>query len=277
MTDNIFDRLAELLASSGPVNWELARELGSSVAGEPGIVPAGADGYWHGLVDTVQRVLAPHAAQDLVSLPVAVQDRRTWTTSTISNFDYLAEPLAAKLTDGQDGPFAPILSIMVGLQIGSMVGSTSHRTLANFDSALPPLGVSHLGFVVPNIVEFTESHDLDPEQAHFWMAAHELVQAQLLGTGEMSAKLRRLVKTYIDGLELDPDSMPFDGTEAGLDPERIGQMLQDPSFLTDMFTGPDQAADLADIQTFLAVVEGVLRGLVPRMILPVVAQHLWLK
>ena len=33
MTDNIFDRLAELLQSDGPVNWKLGAQIAESVAG----------------------------------------------------------------------------------------------------------------------------------------------------------------------------------------------------------------------------------------------------
>ena len=32
--DNLFDRLADLFRSNGPVNWRLAREIAESVAGE---------------------------------------------------------------------------------------------------------------------------------------------------------------------------------------------------------------------------------------------------
>ncbi|NNC93041.1 MAG: hypothetical protein HKN80_11185, partial [Acidimicrobiia bacterium] len=51
MSDNIFDRLAELLSSPGNVNWAIAGEIGSSVAGEPGAVAEGAIGHWEGLVE----------------------------------------------------------------------------------------------------------------------------------------------------------------------------------------------------------------------------------
>lgn len=257
MTDNIFDRLAELLASSGPVNWELATELGASVAGEPGTVPAGAQDYWLGLVDTVQRMLAQHTPLDFPSVPTAVLDRRDWTAATIPEFDYLAEPLAAKLSAGQAaGPFGPIFSIMVGLQIGSMVGSMSHRALASFDAALPPLAGSHHRFIVPNIEEFVSSHGLETDQARFWVVAHEVVQTRLLAEPLLSARLRSLISTYVDGLELDPEAMSMGGGEAGFDPEQIGQMMQDPSFLTGMFSGPHQDEDLAEIQAFVAVIEG---------------------
>ncbi|MCP4222709.1 MAG: zinc-dependent metalloprotease, partial [Actinomycetia bacterium] len=256
MSDNIFDRLAELLSSPGPVNWGLATELGSSVAGDPGRVEEGSTDYWLGLVDTAQRMLGTTTALALTPPPMAAVDRRDWTTQTIPGFDYLAEPLATQLSEGQSSPFGPVFSIMVGLQIGSMVGSISHRALANFDSALPPLDAGRLRFVAPNVAEFTESHDLDPHQAHLWVAAHELVQNRLLALPVVAERFRSLVATYIQGLEPDPEALPLDGIEAGLDPERLGQMMQDPSFLTGMFTGPHQADDLASIQSFLAVVEG---------------------
>ncbi len=265
MSDNIFDRLAELLSSPGAVNWGIASELGSSVAGDPGSVPGDAADYWHGLVDTAGRMLAETGAVDLTPPRVVALDRRDWTTETITGFTYLAEPLAATLSEDQNNPFAPVFSIMVGLQIGSMVGSISHRTLANFDSALPPLGSDSLRFVAPNIAEFTESHDLDPYQAHLWIAIHELVQNRLLAVPDIAGRFRSLVETYITGLELDPEALPLDGMEAGLDPERLGQMMQDPSFLTGMFTGPHQADDLARIQAFLATAEGYVGFLLNRL------------
>ena len=263
MSDNIFDRLAELLSSPGNVNWALAKELGSSVAGEPGTVAAGAVAHWQGLADTASRMLGEASIIDLTPPPVAALNRRDWTTQTIPGFGYLAEPLAATLSDDESNPFAPVFSIMVGLQIGSMVGSLSHRALANFDSALPPLESASLSFVTPNITEFTEAHDLDPAQAHLWVAAHELVQNRLLVRPAVLGRIRSLVETYVTGLELNQDAMP--GIEASLDPDQLGQMLQDPSFLTGMFTGPHQADDLANIQAFLAIIEGYVGYLLNRL------------
>lgn len=270
MSDNIFDRLAELLSASGPVNWGLAGELAASVAGDPGTVPASAESTWTSLVDTASRVLADASAVDLTPPPVSVVDRRRWATETLDRFDYLAEPLAAKFGADESNPFMPVFSIMVGLQIGSMVGSMSHRTLANFDAALPPLGTGRIRFVAPNIADFTAAHDLDPQQANLWIATHELVTHRLLGRPGIGDRFRELVASYIDGLEPNPDALPLDGIEAGFDPEKLGQMMQDPSFLTGMFTGPHQAEDLAGIQAFLATIEGyaghLLNGLDPKLI-----------
>jgi len=265
VSDNLFDRLAELLSASGPVNWGLAGELGGSVAGDPGTVPDGSLEHWTGLVETASRILSDSSAVDLSPPPVTSLDRREWTGRSMQEFDYLAEPLGSKLASDQDSPFTPMFSIMVGLQIGSMVGSISHRALANFDAALPPVGAGQLRFLAPNVTEFTESHDLEPQQAHLWIAAHELVQARLLGKPAIAARFRSLVGTYLEGLELNPDALPFDGIEAGFDPEKLGQMVQDPAFLTGIFTGPHQAEDLADIQAFLAMVEGYVDHLLNQL------------
>ena len=263
MSDNIFDRLAELLSSPGAVNWGLASELGSSVAGDPGTVPTGANEYWTGLVDTAQRILTDSAAIDLTPPAIATLDRRDWTTENVPGFGYLAEPLAATLSTDESNPFGPVFSIMVGLQIGSMVGSLSHRALANFDAALPPLDARQLRFVAPNITEFTDSHELDATQTHLWIAAHELVQNRLLARPAVADHFRALIATYVNDLELDPESLPTGSGD--LDPERLGQMMQDPSFLTGMFTGPNQEANLATIQAFLAVVEGYVGHLLNQL------------
>ena len=263
MTDNIFDRLAELLSSPGTVNWGLARELGTSVAGDPGTVPADATDYWAGLVDTAQHILANSTVIDLTAPGVVALDRRDWTTETIPGFSYLAEPLASTLSTDESSPFGPIFSIMVGLQIGSMVGSLSHRALANFDAALPPLDAGHLRFVSPNITEFTDTHELDTRQAHLWIAAQELVQNRFLAIPAVADHYRSLVATYVEDLELDPESLPMGGGD--LDPERLGQMMQDPAFLTGMFTRPNQEANLARIQAFLAVAEGYVGHLLNKL------------
>ncbi|MGI9609849.1 MAG: zinc-dependent metalloprotease [Acidimicrobiia bacterium] len=263
MTDNIFDRLAELLSSPGTVNWGLAKELGTSVAGEPGMVPSGATEYWTGLVDTAQRILADSSAIDLTPPGITALDRRDWTTETMPGFAYLADPLASILSADDSNPLSPIFSIMVGLQVGSMVGSLSHRALANFDAALPPLNAERLRFVAPNVSEFTDSHELDAHQTHLWIAAHELVQNRLLARPEVDSQFRSLVTTYVNDLELDPEALPTGGGD--LDPERLGQMMQDPAFLTGMFTGPNQETNLARIQAFLAVVEGYVGHLLNQL------------
>ena len=263
MTDNIFDRLAELLSSRGNVNWGLAKELGTSVAGDPGTIPTGATEYWAGLVDTAQRILADSTAIDLTAPDVTAVDRRAWTTETIPGFAYLADPLASTLSADESNPFGPIFSIMVGLQVGSMVGSLSHRALANFDAALPPLDAGRLRFVAPNISEFTDSHELDAHQTHLWIAAHELVQNRFLAIPEVDRHFRSIVAAYVDDLELDPESLPTGSGD--LDPERLGQMMQDPAFLTGMFTGPNQETNLARIQAFLAVAEGYVGHLLNKL------------
>lgn len=254
MTDNIFDRLAELLSSPGPVNWGIAAELGTSVAGESIAVDATATGHWSDYVDTARRFLPAEAGVDPAD--VRVVDRRTWTAENVQAFAYVAEPLAAKLTDMPGLPIPGMFSIMVGMQVGSMTGSLSQRLLGNFDAILPPLSPGKLYFVVPNIGDFTRDHELDPSQVDLWLAIHELVHASLLSRPAVTDTLKRLVGDYVGGLELNLDGLPLQGLESGFDPESLAQTLQDPNFLSGMFTGPHQQADLAEIQAFLALLEG---------------------
>ena len=271
MSDNIFDRLAELLSSSDAVNWELAAELGTSVAGEDTGVPAGSEAHWEEYVETARHFLAEiPGLRPQADLQVNVASRREWTARHVRGFEYLAAPLADKLREDPSNPMGALFSIMVGLQVGSMAGSLSHRVMGNFEAALPPLSTPGLWFVAPNIAEFSTDHGLDAKQLDLWVALNELIHASIFAMPGGPQKLRDLVSTYVAGLDFNPHALPMDPMAENFDPEELGRIVQDPSFLTDLFTGTHREEDLAEIQTFVAVVEGfpvyVLASLDPKLI-----------
>ncbi len=271
MSDNIFDRLAEMLASSESVNWELAAELGTSIAGNEGALSPGSDAHWNEYVETARHFLADvPGIRPQTDFEVHVVDRRQWTSAQVRGFEYLATPLAEKLREDPSNPMGALFSILVGLQVGSMAGSLSHRVMGNFEAALPPLSSSGLWLVAPNIEEFSTDHGLDSKQVDLWVALNELIHASMFAMPGAPQRLRNLVSTYIEGLEFNPQALPMDPMAQGFDPEELGRIVQDPSFLSDLFTGSHREEDLAEIQTFVAVVEGfpeyVLGSLDPKLL-----------
>ncbi len=271
MSDNIFDRLAELLSSSDSVNWELAAELGSSVAGADAGLPPESEAHWHEYVETARHFVSDlpgfRSAPDIA---IRLGDRRQWTAANVRGFEYLATPLAEKLGQDPANPMGPLFSILVGMQVGSMVGSLSHRVMGNFEAPLPALAKGELWFVPPNIIEFSADHGLDQKQVDLWVALNELIHASILAMPGTSQKLRKVISTYMQGLELNPEALRIDPMAAGFDPEELGRIVEDPTFLTDLFTGTHQQEDLAEIQAFVAVIEGypayVLSSLDPHLL-----------
>ena len=94
-SDNLFDRLAELFRSSGPVNWRLAREIAESVAGEPEpIEPWLAEEYRELASTAAMRVSAVSPLDPGSALAdVRAVDRRTWAADNVTSLAYLAEPV----------------------------------------------------------------------------------------------------------------------------------------------------------------------------------------
>ncbi|NQV06861.1 zinc-dependent metalloprotease, partial [bacterium] len=144
MTDNVFDRLRDLFESSGPVNWRLAREIAESVAGEAEPIEPWVAEEYEELTMTAMLRIAAASPLDPSAAPgrILIVDRRGWAAEMAEGYAYLAEPLAGRM--GADpttgGPMGQMMAglgpAMVGMQMGSMVGSMSQRALARFDAGL---------------------------------------------------------------------------------------------------------------------------------------------
>lgn len=257
MTDNLFDRLAELLSAPGPVNWALASELSASMAGQDSPISEADKRRYEALLRTAQLHMTDLPGINSSPSGLALMGRREWAATTVRGFDFLAEPLAGTLGEGEDTSMLPgLFPIMLGLQLGSMVGSMSSRVLGDFDAGLPPAARDTVTLVKGNVDEFISSHELDRDQAELWVVMHELAHKAVMSIPHVRSRFRDLVAKYVGGLELDPDALPFDGLEAMTDPEELAAKLQDPSAFSGMFKGESQHDDLADIRAFVGAVEG---------------------
>ena len=275
MTDNLFDRLADLLRSPGPVNWRLAREIAESVAwpGEP-IEPSLVDEYKE-LATTAARLVDQATPLDAgaATTPVGIHDRRSWAAANVEMLAYVAEPVAEKLSagGGAGSPLAMLGPALLGMQAGSTVGFLSQRVLGRFDAGIPAGAPTGANFVVPNIEEFATEHDLDPRQLRLWVALHEVTHQAELAVPWVRERLHMLVHEFVEGLEVDPEAMQR-RFEALQDPEELQRLLEEPGGLGAMFrkgAEPEAVEHLRALIAFLDgyaehVVESVGTGLVPQ-------------
>src|SRR2546421_6373134 len=165
-----------LLSSPGPINWELARQVGIAMAswGTDDPVPTAQD--QRGLADTVR--MAELAIADFTSLPfptdvaeVGAVRRAQWVEANVSALPPLLDPVAVKLAEamqdlhggtdpmpaGMEGSaellqmvMGRMVPLLFGAQVGSALGYLGQRVLGQYDLALPRPTGSVL-FVVPNI------------------------------------------------------------------------------------------------------------------------------
>ncbi len=150
-----------------------------------------------------------------------------------------------------------------GLQVGSVVGHLSQRTLGQYPLALPWAPSDELLLVTANIAAFAEDWSLPDEEALLWVCARELatnsvltrpsVRARfeelLLAMAESSAAAQQDLAGRLRGLvdPADPDAA------AGMDLESLQGMFGDPEALLGELLTPESRRT-SDQLTSLAVV-----------------------
>ncbi len=270
MTDNIFDRLMDLLRSSGPVNLKLAREMAVSLAGGLDPVPPAAAAEYDQLTRAAQLHVAEASGLDVATdlAEVRAVGRAGWAEANIESYGYLVAPIAAKLGEaGGEGPLEAVLQplgpAILGMQIGSMVGFLSQRVLGQFDVGLPSATGGALFYVVPNIDEFARDHGLEAGQTRLWVAMHEVIHHAEFAVPWVRPHFLALVEEYLGGLDFDPNRIAA-RLENVEDPAELQSLFSDPGQFAGLVSGPEQAGTLARIQAFMAFVEGYADFLMDR-------------
>jgi uncharacterized protein (DUF2342 family) len=94
--------------------------------------------------------LAPFPVRPAIDvLPL---DPRSWAEKNLELYGSLVEPFAASMGGVELAPMmAQLAPAMIGLQVGSLVGSLSAWAVAGFDAGLPPDQTGPLTLIVPNI------------------------------------------------------------------------------------------------------------------------------
>ncbi|HEV8682733.1 MAG TPA: zinc-dependent metalloprotease [Actinomycetota bacterium] len=268
-----------LLSGTGPINWELARQVGIALAAgqRPDIEPTDQDR--RGFESTVRA--AELAVADLTGLSppaevtrVEAVRRGAWVEANVRGLKALFEPAAEKLSQamaqaGRDQAPAPespfglevlmnrMTPLLMGMQVGVVLGTVGQKVLGQYELPIPRNESPALLFVVPNIEELERDWSLPRVEFRAWVALHETTHAFELGRPWARDHFFGLIRELVDGMELD-----LSGVEerlAGLDlsdPERLSEMIGDPVELLGQSLGAEQRLLLARLQAFMAAAEG---------------------
>jgi putative hydrolase len=269
MTDNLFDRLADLFRSPGPVNWRLAREIAESAAGPNEPIDPWLDEEYRDLAATAVRYVDAASPLDPLSMPSPgrVLDRRSWATASTEGLAYLAEPLAEKLMG--PGPLPEMLRALgpalVGLQIGGMVGAMSHRTLGGFDVGLPAGRDESPAYLVPNIEQFSTDHDLDPRQVRLWVAMHETTHVAAMTVPWVREHAVMRMDAFVASLTIDEEGIA-ERMQNLQDPEALQRMVEGGDGMPSLLAATGGAHELDDVRALMSVVEGYADLLIDRSV-----------
>lgn len=265
MSDNLFDRLFELLNTPGPVNWRLGREITQSLAGaaEP-IEPKVAEEYQE-LTLAAQLRLADRLSLDVSTThDIHPVDRHAWAEENEQSFRYLIEPLANKFSGlgGAAAPFlGPMAPVILGVQAGTMIGFMSHRVLGQFDTGLPALDHDNLYLVIPNVEVFATANNIESHQIRMWAVLREVTNHALLNVDWVRGFFIDAITKFYETVEFDPSGLMdmmsgLQDPSAMQDPSSLEGLVDEPGGLAKMLGSSHDPKALEPIQAFLAFAEG---------------------
>ena len=267
-----------LFSGSGPVNWELARQIGIA-SGALGRTDAGPTEEDRSRLEGAVR-MSELAVGELTGLDppaevttVKAVGRSEWIEASARGLRGVFEPGAERLgralnearraeREGGEGEpqileavldrMAPLLA---GAQVGMVLGHLAQQVLGQYDLPLPRAEQSALLFVIPNIAALERDWSLPSDQFRAWVALHETSHAFGLGRPWVRDHFLGLVRELAGSMEFDLE---------GLQQRLEGLDLSDPQNLTEALGGELLTGSLNDeqllllrrVQAFMAMAEG---------------------
>ena len=286
---------------SGPVNWDLARQVamatltGGGAGGLMGFgmpAPAAEDApkppgdprvteaEYQAVTDALRLAdlwLEPHAALPSGLQSTQAWSRGEWISRTLPVWRKLCDPVAGRrvtamgdlVPEEQRAQLGPMQSMVAtlggalfGSQLGQALGSLATEVLSAGDIGLP-LGPAGAAALVPvNIAGYGDGLEIDAEQVRLYVALREAAHQRLFGhVPWLRGHVLTAVEAYAAGIRVNRDAI--EEAMGRLDPGNPEGMQE--LALEGIFTPddtPQQKAALARLETVLALVEGWVQHVV---------------
>jgi putative hydrolase len=278
--------LAGMLASSGPLNWDVASQLAGVVA-TGGTEERPIDDATRAQLEELAHAAQTHVVAETglsatFVAPVRALARGDWARLHLDALRPVLEALAATLgqafqleapedlTEGAPDPMAamvPLLGpLLLGVQAGSMVGYLAQHALGRYDLPLPTADAPSLCFVVANLEEFETAWSLHRDDLRFYVAIHEVVHAATRSVDWVRDRLVALAVEYVSAYEIDASALEahFGDIDPG-DPASLARLAEHPEELLGAMQTPRQRSVLAGIRVFHAVLEGYADAILERI------------
>lgn len=231
-----------LAASTGPVNWELARQVAIATASSAGPDLPPGDEDRRGLSETVRAAELAVAELTGLSSPsdigtVRALRRAEWVQDAIGGLREPIDLVAAKLStalrtlpgmpgmpglpelpeSGEEGggaetPFGGAAGLeqilqgmgplLMGAQVGSVLGDLAGRVLSRHDLPVPQ-PTGGLAFVVTNLSAFERDWSVPPLEFRAWVALHEVAHRFAFAGSWVRPHFVSLLRDLIEHAEVD--------------------------------------------------------------------------
>jgi len=286
----IFSRLGEMFSGaggvmtggkqSGPVNYDLARQLASSAIGFVAPVPEKTSAA---IADAVH--LAETWLDGATALPAGTTKAVAWTPNdwidnTLETWKRLCDPVAEQISTvwasalpeevkNMAGPLLAMMSQMGGMafgsQLGQALGKLSREVLTSTDIGLP-LGPKGVAALMPEAVEsLAEGLEQPRSEILTFLAAREAAHHRLFShVPWLASQLLNAVEAFAKGMKIDmsgiEDFAQGFNPASLTDPSQMEQLLNQGIF--EPKATPEQTAALERLETLLALIEGWVQTVV---------------
>lgn len=279
-----------LAASTGPVNWELARQVAIATASAGGVDPPPTDEDRRGLAETVRA--AELAVAELSGLPspadigtVRAIRRAEWVQEAITGLRELIDPVAARLSSalrtlpglpglpaiedepsGSGAPFGGAAGfeqllqgmgpLLMGAQVGSVLGDLAGRVLSRHDLPVPQPEAG-LAFVMPNVAAFERDWSVPSMEFRAWIALHEVAHRFAFGGAWVRPHFVSLLRDLVEHAEVDLSGLQraLEQMDPG-NPEAMAAALEEVGSPFSQADTTEQRLRLQRVQAFVAAAEG---------------------
>ena len=264
-------------ASSGPVNWELARQVAVAAASEAGEDREATEEDRH-IFEEAVRVAELHVARFTgLEPPTDVAEvrpvrRAEWIGANTENLAGLLEPAARRIGDSMDlaqreplppemqamsGMLSQLSPLLMGAQVGQVLGFLAQRVLGQFDVAVPRSGPGTVMFVAANVKRFEADWSLEPTDFRTFVAMHEVTHRFEFARPWARERFGALLDDFLSTLRIDLEGMQARlATLDTSDPEALQQAFESDEGLFGAELDDEQRLKLARIQAFMSAAEG---------------------
>jgi putative hydrolase len=286
--ENIFGDLARLLGkNAGPLNWDVARQVTVLIAGE---------GESEGNVDPVDRIrveevtrvaqlhVERHTGTNVVIRSVETSNHQAWALKTLDDYRVMLESLATSISSGGEPASTDIETstdpmrnmeqfmapVLLGMQVGGMVGHLARRSFAQFDLPVPRPSFDTPLFVPANINAFADDWSITRDELTLYVALEEVTRLSVLQRPHVRQRFNELITQYVSGFR--PDFSGLQDSLTGLDmsdPSQLPAALTDPNAILGAIQTPEQQHVLAQLHAltaaFVGYVDHVVESIAPSL------------
>ena len=270
-----------LMSSTGPVNWELARQVAAATAAEGDSAPSEseAEAYSETVRIAELQVAGFTGLEPLPGTSSSLIARGDWIGTALEDLKPLVEPSAGKVAEalarfmseggleteapptlasmGGVDPLSALTPLLMGAQTGTVVGYLAQNILCGTDLGLPSTRKDEAILVSPNVRSLESDWNLPVTEFRLWVAMGDAAARAALSPGWASGHLTALIDDFASSMQ--PDLSSLREKMAGIDPtnpDAMQEMLSGGEGLFGTVLDAEQRLKLARVQAFMAMSRG---------------------